>query len=607
MCGILGKINFESKNHIYLNHIKQMTDSLSHRGPDNEGIWIHKNYSLGFKRLSIIDLSESGNQPFHNENNSIHMVLNGEIYNYKELREKLILLGHKFTSNSDAEVVLHGYEEWGTNILTKINGMFGLAIVDLNSNTLLLARDKLGIKPLIYSINKNTIRFGSEIKAITADPTCSLSIDKLALNLYFIKEVIPAPYTIYNEIKKLQPGHFLTISIEKGSSSKRIQPYWDLNFKEKLNLPKKEWIKRVQDLAQDAVKTHTISDVPIGAFLSGGIDSSAVVANICKQQHNKLKTFTARFLTKEEDEGKYAQIMANKYKTEHHTLTIDIPDNTILKNIVNTYDEPFGDSSAIPTYLISEKASKYVKVILSGDGGDELFGGYLSNKEIMKINITKFLNPLFFKSLTKLNKSPSIKRLSLPKWLLYASLHSHIFDDTHLNVLQKDYRSNWETILSTFDYLKPKLKDLNPFDSIFYTFFKTYLPDDILTKVDRASSAHSLETRVPLLDYRFAELSSKIPYNFKLKGQNQKYIFIESIKHLLPNEILNHKKHGFSIPTKKWVKSKWLNDLIQIKINTPEIHEFINFDTMNSWSPCLTWQVLCFSYWFTQNKSRLHS
>ncbi len=601
MCGITGLVLFESDRLVSEDTVRAMANVLRHRGPDDEGIWVDGNYGLGFRRLSIIDLSPNGNQPMSNEDGSVKILCNGEIYNFRELRADLIERGHVFRSECDAEVIVHAYEEHGEGCLERLSGMFGLAILDTRKRKLVLARDRIGIKPLYYRVGRNGIHFGSELKAITQDPSVGRKIDPFALNLFMVQEVIPAPYTIFEGICKLRPGEALVADLDRGANGVQLKTYWRLAFEPDYSLSEKDWQEQLRGKLVEVVRSHMVSDVPLGAFLSGGIDSSSVVSVMSKVSDSPVQSFTIRFTEKEEDEGPIAREVSELCKTAHHELTVEVDSLRVLDKLVFHYDEPFGDSSAIPTYFVSKMAREHVTVILSGDGGDELFGGYFSRATAWRIanfqRIPRVLrDPL--RILAKLPpplRRPAARRLTLPDWLMLVSLHDHIYDHTRLQALQPDWRRSWPEILSFYDPLKDIVHDLPPLQAILAADFLLYLPNDILTKVDIASSAHSLETRVPLLDHSLVELAARIPPELKFRGRNSKYVFRKTMEPDLPRSVFTHPKHGFSVPARAWSKTAWADRINVIRSEAPVVEEVINFDGMSDWQPALVWQTLFLS------------
>ena len=542
MCGICG-FNFENKK-----LIKLMTNSLERRGPDDEGYYLDKNISLGHRRLSIIDL-KTGKQSISNEKGNLQIIFNGEIYNFKELRKDLEKKRHKFSTESDTEVIIHLYEEYKEDCPKYLQGMFAFAIWDNKEKKLFLARDRLGIKPLLYYNKGDKFIFASEIKAILKDPEIKREINKESLYHYLTFNYVPTPATILNNISKLPPASTLTYHKNKIS----INSYWDVNISE-TNMSEDFAIKQITNLLKDSIKSRMISDVPLGAFLSGGVDSSFVVGLMSQLSEQPIKTFSIGFPEEEYNELKYAKIIADKFQTDHKTFNVT-PDINIISKLVEALDEPFADPSAIPCYYVSKMASKNVKVVLSGEGGDELFAGYsryLPWKQDKFANLTKiipFKNKLASISL-KLGKEELSRKINKAKQLANASDSEKFLskvckysEDEKKNILTEKYNLNSESIINNY-FNKPA----SLLNKQLYTDVKTFLVDNNLFKTDRTSMANSLELRVPILDHRLAEFAFKIPSKLKLKNKTFKYIFKKAANQIIPKEIINRKKKGFAAP-----------------------------------------------------------
>ncbi|MFA6650041.1 MAG: asparagine synthase (glutamine-hydrolyzing), partial [archaeon] len=514
MCGILGYFNF-SKN---LPSRKEFTKSLNlmrHRGPDGSGVSSFENGFLGHRRLSIIDLTNNAKQPMFNEDESIAITFNGEIFNYKELKS-FLEKKHAFKSNSDTEVLIHGYEEWGLDLLLKkINGQFAFGLYDLKKKKIFLVRDRSGINPLYYSLENNTLIFSSELKSINYFLK-QTQLDSKAVDLFFRFGYIPSPMTIFTNIKKLKPAHYIEIS--KNYFFER--EYWKLNISNNGFSIKKN-ISKIQALLDESVKKRLVSDVPIGAFLSGGADSSAVVATMAKYKSD-LHTFSIGFENSKYDETKYAQNIADAVNTDHHVKILTEKDFfKYLEKVPFHYDEPFADSSQIPTMAVSDFAKKYVTVSLSGDGGDELFAGYNSHVLLNKyallsksIYYTKYLWSLIGHSKIAENLFPNKLNNLYNSFYYFYGFHNLKFDNNMLNYIQK------------VDY-------------------KYYLPDDILTKVDRASLAFSLESRPPLLDNDLVDFAFSILPEQRIKNNISKFIFKKALEDRVPKYNLYRDKMGF--------------------------------------------------------------
>jgi asparagine synthase (glutamine-hydrolysing) len=582
MCGITGLVNFNTERAIKPAVLKNMSDSIYHRGPDDEGHYIHRNVGLGFRRLSIIDVN-SGHQPMSNENDSIYIVFNGEIYNYLEQREKLKQKGYSFKTKTDTEVILLLYQEYGVDCLQYLRGMFAFAIWDNNKQQMFCARDRFGIKPFYYYRDQEKFVFGSEIKAILKSGHIEKTISLDALDSYFAFGYITSDLSIYKNIKKLQPAHYLLLSF-KNKPTIEIKRYWEIHFEPDYSKSEKRWQEEIEECFSETVKLHMISDVPLGAFLSGGIDSSSVVAMMARNSDRPVKTFSIGFKEQKFNELKYAREIANKYGCEHHEQIVESESISLLPKLVNAYDEPFADASAIPTYYVSKLAREFVTVALSGDGGDELFAGYTGYTKFKKIrsfplNFTKpFLNKLIWGSIHNLLPL-NIKGKGLMYFLSQHKEFAFAYQTIWTREERRKLIDNQDARIGnqgTELYKEEILRNKNSHDIITnfqYLDIKTYMVDDILTKVDRASMMNSLEVRVPMLDHVFAELSFKIPWNLKLKGDMKKYILRKSMENYLPKTILNHPKQGFGVPLALWFKR--------------DLKEFVN-DTLLSKNPLLS-------------------
>ena len=568
MCGICGTIYWEKSRTVRQDEIHQMTQLIHHRGPDDSGIYLDQNAGLGFRRLSIIDLTK-GHQPLSNEDGTLWIVFNGEIYNHKVLRRDLIQRGHRFKTEADTEAIIHLYEEYGADCVQHLRGMFAFAIWDEKKRKLFCARDRFGIKPFYYHLGKHGFIFGSEMKSILSQmekpPTMALT----ELDHYLTYGYTSRTHTIYSEIEKLKPGHTMTIS-EDGQV--RIEKYWEIEYTPDYGRSEEEWCTLLQDKLSESVASHMMSDVPLGAFLSGGIDSSAVVALMAKHSDRPVKTFSIGFKDDNFNELRYARDVAKQYGTEHHEKLIEPESVDLLAKLIASYDEPFADSSAIPTYLVSQFAREFVTVALSGDGGDELFAGY---KQYLKFNRIKnynplppSLNPAVWGSLHKLIPN-GIKGKGLAYYLAKPPQNLPAYQSIWQTHERKQlYSKGLSEQLGTFQAEKERVAYLRTSKSSDYIFnmqrldLESYMVDDILMKVDRASMQNSLEVRVPILDHEFAELTFSIPSELKLKGLQKKYIFKKAMRPLLPESVLAHKKQGFNLPMKMWFKDD-LNDFVQ--------------------------------------------
>ncbi len=589
MCGIAGIVLTDKNKPIDKTELENMTNSIYLRGPDDEGYYVKENVGFGFRRLSIIDL-HTGHQPLANEDDSIWIIFNGEIYNYQELRAKLVAKGHLFKTNTDTEVIVHLYEEYGKDCVKHLRGMFGFAIWDDNEKKLFCARDRFGIKPFHYYQDRGRLLFGSELKVITSANNIATDIDLLAMDTYLSYGYIAGERSIYSSIKKLKPGHLLEFSPENGEMS--IEHYWKINFQPDTSKSEDEWCEEINEVLKESVKMRMISDVPLGAFLSGGIDSSSVVALMAQQSNQPIKTFSIGFKEQQFNELQYAREVANKYGTDHHEHIIEPESVDLLPKLVHAYDEPFADSSAIPTYYVCKFAREHVTVALSGDGGDELFAGYRSYPKLSNIynynRVPHGINKLFWGSLYK-SLPASVKGkgityfLSQPREVVAA--YFSIITQPERKILYND--GIWDKIRSSpAEQMKVDL--IKSFSSKEFISrmqqldMTTYMPDDILTKVDRVSMYNSLEVRVPILDHKFAELSFRIPSNLKLNGQSKKYLLKKAMTPHLPESVVSHKKQGFAVPLKMWFKDD-LKEYIYDRFSSSnnQITEYLNIDYIN--------------------------
>lgn len=639
MCGICGKLVF-GKSTIDRELLINMTEEISYRGPDAEGYYLRHisnpyplSIGLAHRRLSIIDLSDAGKQPMSNEDGTIWLVYNGEIYNFLELREELIKSGHRFKSKTDSEVIIHLYEEYGVDFIKRVNGMFAFALWDENILRLFLFRDRIGIKPLLYYWDGKQFIFASELKSILKDPEVKKKINPQALPLYLTFNYTPAPLTMFEGIKKLNPGTYLIV---EGGKIKEVN-YWDIKPDSEISVtPSRKWdIKSLNnlkselfDLLSDAVRIRLISDVPLGAFLSGGIDSSIIVALMSMNQKEPVNTFSIGFKDAPIfDETHYARKVAERFKTEHHEIILTYKDMIdVFEEVINTFDEPFADSSAIPTYIVSRETKRFVKVALSGDGGDELFAGYRSY-------LSEYWRTLYFK-LPALLRTHIIEKIieRLPdsrdvKLLEYIRRAKKFIKATKGDFLQRilslkevfPLELREEIMLNSkmseedpaMTWLKKRLIlwGNDPFTTILYMDLKESLPCDMLNKVDWMSMKNSLEVRVPLLDHRVVEFSFKIPGSFKIYKGKTKYILKESFKDTLPKELYNRPKSGFEIPIGKWLKGE-LRFLMDKYLSMEKIMEqkIFNYSTIKllienllkgktdtSW---MIWNLIVFQYWY---------
>jgi len=569
MCGICGIYNFNKEDCVSRDEIASMNSVLRHRGPDEEGLYAVKNIGMGASRLKIIDLN-TGKQPVHNEDNSIWVVFNGEIYNYKDLREILEKKGHKFYTRSDTETIVHAYEEYGEDCVLRFDGMFAFAIWDARQDKLFIARDRLGIKPLFYSLNGKRLVFGSEIKAVIQSRNIDKEIDLEALHNFLSFSYIPAPLSIFRHIKKLLPGHMLSCRDGKVKTTQ----YWDLAFCEDSPKSYSYYLDNTRNLLIESVKKKLQSDVSVGVLLSGGIDSSIIAGIVTKFLKKPVKTFTVRFNEASYDEGKEAALVSDSLHTEHREYFLEADSVRILSQLIKYFDEPFADSSAIAMHYISGMAKEHVGVVLCGDGGDELFGGYDTYSAYEAARIYKTLPKFLRKNIiAKLVKSlpVSTKRISLDykaKTFVEGAEFSYhkahymwkvIFNEEEKMKLYSDDLLSGMNLCDSFRVFEAyfdRFKEASLPNQFFAVDIKTFLPDDNLAKVDRMTMAHALEARVPFLDHNLVEFALKIPSSFKVKGLSTKILLRKAFSDILPSRILRGRKKGFTIPGPKWLKSQ---------------------------------------------------
>jgi asparagine synthase (glutamine-hydrolysing) len=583
MCGICGFTNYKNDD-----LLKDMVSNLIHRGPDDEGSFIDGDkVSLAMRRLSIIDI-DNGAQPIFNEDKSIVIVFNGEIYNFKELRDELRAKGHSFRTQSDTEVIVHLYEEYGEDAPKYLRGMFAFSLWDKKLNKLLIARDHVGVKPLFYSQKGKSLFFASEIKSILKNSEISTNMDYSSLDAYLKLLYIPSPLTIFKDIKKLEPGHILVWM----NGSFEIKKYWSVPDEAiETDLTEEYCVEQIKDLLGKSVEEQKIADVPIGVLLSGGIDSSALTHFLSLNSNSRIKTFSIAYSEKEFNESEKARLISKKYNTEHFEAVLKPDIENLLENIVGSFDEPFADSSAIPNYLISKYAGEKVKVALTGIGGDEIFAGYprhmgarvLSNYLKVPGSLRKMMANLsggFSESTSSSNTPQRLKRFFKGGEYDFPAAYNHWTSYLTEDERRQLYAENSKAVPGFADKFSINVKSEA---DIFKHEISNYLPEDLLYLSDRMSMANSLEMRVPFLDIRLIEFMSKIPLKFKTKGFTLKYLLKKSMENLLPNEILNQKKMGFQVPLAKWINSD-LKEMIGEYLSPERIKKdgFFNPDFVDS-------------------------
>ena len=565
MCGIAGFVESSSVADPFgpddsRDLIHRMCDVIRHRGPDDEGVLVSDGVALGMRRLSIIDLS-TGHQPIHNEDKTVWIVFNGEIYNFRELRRELEAAGHRFYTSTDTEAIVHAYEEWGTAAMGRLRGMFGLAIWDTRARRLLVARDRIGIKPLHYAAVGGRLYFGSEIKSLLCAPDLPRDLDVDALDHYLSFLYTPRDGSIFQSVRKLPPGHLLTWA----DGRLRVERYWQLPADETFEGSETDASVALFDVLTDAVRSHLVSDVPLGAFLSGGVDSSLVVGLMAQTSGARVKTFSIGFDEPAFDELEHARRVANHFGTDHHEFVVKPDAISILDRLVAHFDEPFADSSAIPTWYVSEMARRHVTVVLSGDGGDELFGGY--DRYVPHPRVVAFdrygSGPL--------RRVAATAALALPHGSRGKDFLRHVGRDNrgrYLDTIRFFSADDKPALLS--NDLQNRLQQPDPEARLARHFVRfaplpwasqmmrfdaeTYLPGDVLTKVDRMSMAHSLESRVPLLDNDVIAFASRLPAAFKIKDGRRKHVLKEVAARLLPRDLVDRRKQGFGVPLGVWFR-----------------------------------------------------
>ncbi len=630
MCGICGIIDLKG-NAIDEGLISVMMNTLSHRGPDGEGVFINQGSrgkgqaALGHRRLSIIDL-KTGSQPMFNEDKSVVIVYNGEIYNFNELKKDLIKRGHRFKTKSDTEVILHQYEEDGWECAKRFNGIFAFALWDDNKKTLLIARDRIGIKPLYYLYADKRLIFASEIRAILKALPEKPEVDSSSLFRYLILQYIPAPATLYKNIYKLQPASVLTLN-RKGIE---VKQYWDVKEAKGKGLKangEEKICERLLKTIDESVTDQLISDVPLGAFLSGGIDSSAIVALMTKRMKEPVKTFSVGFDTADPfyNELNYARIASRYFKTDHHEIIVRPQDVVNLFPVIARHlDDPINDPAVLPTYMISKLAREHVKVVLSGEGADELFGGYLRYSLdrfsryyllIPRLISDGLIKPFIDDIIDNQSVFQGLNALSEPEWSARYIKWVSVFGNDSLRALLGNpvfIEEEWFKLRAFYNTIQSGYNgdDLN---LILYTDIKTWLPDDLLIKVDRMSMAHGLEARIPYLDNRMVDFALSIPSWLKIKGFKRKYIFKKAVSNILPDEIVRRSKRGFELPISHWFRNE-LKDFVLERLSDDSVkkidflnpfaidrlvNEHINGNEDNSLQ---MWGLLALQFLFEENK-----
>ncbi|HEX3248835.1 MAG TPA: asparagine synthase (glutamine-hydrolyzing) [Pyrinomonadaceae bacterium] len=569
MCGIAGFVDRWTAGEARAGEeraaiLQRMCDVIKHRGPDDSGYMKQTGVALGMRRLSIIDLA-GGHQPISGEDGSVTIVFNGEIYNFLEIKPKLEARGHRFKTNSDTEAIVHGYEEYGPECLKELRGMFAFAIWDERAHSLFVARDRAGKKPLYYTVTPSgTFVFGSELKVLLEHPEVEPEIDPQALDAYLTLGYVPDPLSIFKQVYKLPPGHYLIFS----QGQVRVSRYWDFEFRPSAARSEEDYLEELRVLLDESVRLRLISDVPLGAFLSGGIDSSSVVALMARHTAQPVKTFSIGFHEDSYNELKYARLTAEKFGTDHHEFFVTPDICSIVDELVWHFDEPFADSSAIPTYMVSKLARDHVTVVLSGDGGDELFAGYtryvVDSKRRSFDHLPKVLREGLMRPLSQHLPHATwgrnyLHNVSLDPLARYLDSVSVFTALNRRSLYTQDFKRSLDSgnyPARLFQQLIAELPSEDPLERLLYLDSKTYLPGDILTKVDRMSMAVSLEARAPLLDHKLIEFVASIPASLKLAGWETKYLLKKAVQDLVPAEILHRPKQGFGVPIQEWINQQ---------------------------------------------------
>jgi asparagine synthase (glutamine-hydrolysing) len=602
MCGITGVFDLRDTRPINREALARVNDMQSHRGPDEAGLHLEPGLGLGHRRLSIIDIA-SGQQPLFNEDGSVAVVFNGEIYNFVDLIPELTALGHIFKTRSDTETIVHAWEQWGEDCVHHFRGMFAFALWDRNRQVLFLARDRLGVKPLHYAeTDDGYLVFGSELKTITAWPGFRRQIDDHAVEEYFAYGYVPEPRTIYSTARKMPPGHRLLV--KRGEPVGEPREYWDVPFQanapQSLEDAEAELIERLRE----AVKIRMIAEVPLGAFLSGGVDSSAVVAMMAglgdqfggQTGEQPVKTCSIAFSDPKYNEAEYARQVAERYRTDHHVESVEADDFSLIDELAHLYDEPYADSSAMPTYRVCQLARKTVTVALSGDGGDENFAGYRryrwhSYEERMRgmlpLGIRKPLFGFLGATYPKADWAPKVLRAkttfeAMARDSVQGYFHgvSLMSDNLRARAFSPEFRRRLNgysavEVLRRHDARNP---GRDPVSRVQYLDMKTYMVGDILTKVDRASMAHALEVRVPFLDHKLMEWVSGLPVDYKLRGTEGKFMLKRALEPYLPHDIMYRRKMGFSIPVAEWFRGP-LKEKLTLAVTSGRMADTGLFDT----------------------------
>lgn len=568
MCGIAGKLTWHTPAQAHTRLMHAMTARMQHRGPDDQGFYSDQRIALGHCRLAVIDTSPAGRQPIANEDGTVRALLNGEIYNYPDLRKRLVARGHTFRSQTDTEVLVHLYEDEGPGFLDHLRGMFALAIWDSARERLLLARDRVGKKPLVYSTTSDSVVFASEIKALLCDPSVDRRLEPTAIHQYLSYQYVPTPRTIFRAIRKLPPAHVLVA--ERGHVS--IDRYWQARYEPKLDLNEIDATDHLDALVRKAVGVRLLSDVPVGTLLSGGVDSSLVTAMMASLGVSPLRAFSIGFGEPRFDELPYARAVAQQLGAEHHELRLDSSSMEAIPNLIAHFDEPFADVSAIPTLLLSRMAREHVTVALSGDGGDETFAGYERYTQALADDRWRAVPGPARRAVANLAAATPLNnhdgrfarrvrhlgRSTDSDVGRYFSLLSYAyFDEPSATLYTPEFAraAAAESSLAPIETAMRSSDAQSGLDTLLAIDMGTYLPDDVLTKMDRASMAHSLEVRSPLLDHTVVEFAARLPVSMKVHGAQTKFLLKQVARRYLPDAIVDRPKVGFAVPLDAWFRA----------------------------------------------------
>ena len=582
MCGIAGVVRFGDKRPSQ-DEVERMTRAIAHRGPDGDGVYLRDNVALGHRRLSIIDLA-GGKQPMANEDETVWVTFNGEIYNYKQLASQLRDLGHKFRTNSDTEVLVHGYEQWGESLVRRLRGMFAFAIADFNNRQLLLARDHLGIKPLVYHLGDDFVAFASELAAIKQVDGIQLEGDLLAVDRFLRFQYVPTPHTIYRRTYKLPPAH--TMLIDFDGKRKPPKRYWNVTYQPQRGRSDVDWIEEVSDAVRESVKAQLIADVPLGVFLSGGIDSTLVAGEMSELLSHPVHAFSIGFDEKEYSELRYAEQAAKRFGIQLHTEIVQASSIDLADELLDHYGEPFGDSSMIPTWYVARLARRHVPMVLAGDGGDEVFAGYDTYGHMMN-GYPHRRPPSTWQRAARRKVKHLAHRVRTGRdwfsWKWRSFMYGGFFnEDRRKQLWLRQHEHLADHPYARFDELGRQALDSDQLGFAQYLDLNTYLPDDILTKVDIASMAHGLEVRPPILDPNVIETAARLPETVRLRRDGDgrwvgKWVLKKLVGRHFAADFVHRQKQGFSIPRASWLTSN------------PAAEERLRFLAESDESPLLEW------------------